>query len=112
MRRIQHTKRATIELFFSFLFVSRSRVAVTEGERDQAVAAVGQLSDKTDSLEEQLDKLGRLLEEARDRLSKKAQQLEHAEVSTCTCFIMTSRVMHHGVTYHTSYRAPGIDCDI
>ena len=60
----------------------RSRVAATEGERDAAVAAVKQLSDKTDSLEEQLDKLARLLEEARERLDEKAQQLEHAEVRT------------------------------
>ncbi len=59
----------------------RSRLAATEGERDQAVEAVGQLKGKTDSLEEQLDKLGRLLEEARERVSEKAHQLQHAEVT-------------------------------
>lgn len=58
----------------------RSRVAAVEGERDQALEAVGQLSAKTDSLEEQLENLGRLLEEARERVSEKAQQLQHAEV--------------------------------
>ncbi|CAM9261209.1 unnamed protein product, partial [Ectocarpus sp. 12 AP-2014] len=52
-----------------------------EVERDQALEAVGQLSAKTDSLEEQLQNLGRLLEEARERVSEKAQQLQHAERS-------------------------------
>lgn len=64
----------------AFCCVCRSRVEAAEAERDQAVEAVGQLASKTDSLEEQLDKLGRLLEEARERVSEKAQQLQHAEV--------------------------------
>lgn len=51
-----------------------------EGERDQALKAVGELSSKTDSLEEQLERLGRLLKEAQDRALDKAQQLQHAEV--------------------------------
>lgn len=41
---------------------------------------MGQLSEKTGSLEEQLENLARLLSEARGRLDEKAQQLEHAEV--------------------------------
>lgn len=69
--------RPTTDLpsLFRLLPRSRSRLATTEAERDRAVAAVQQLSDRTDSLEEQLDKLGRLLEEARERVSEKAQQL-------------------------------------
>lgn len=62
--------------------VCRSKVEVAETERDQAVEAVAQLASKTDSLEEQLENLGRLLEEARERVSEKAQQLQHAEVYT------------------------------
>lgn len=60
--------------------VCRSNVEAAEAERDQALEAVGQLASKTDSLEEQLENLGRLLEEARERVSEKAQQLQHAEV--------------------------------
>lgn len=51
-----------------------------EGERDQALKAVGELSSRTDSLEEQLERLGRLLKEAQERALDKAQQLQQAEV--------------------------------
>lgn len=60
---------------------TRSELVKTEGERDQALKAVGELSSRTDSLEEQLERLGRLLKDAQDRASEKARQLQDAEVS-------------------------------
>lgn len=78
-------KRRILSLLFVAFVVSllcRSKVKAAETERDQAVEAIGQLASKTDSLEEQLETLGRLLEEARERVSEKAQQLQHAEVGT------------------------------
>lgn len=59
-----------------------------EGERDQALKAVGELSSRTDSLEEQLERLGRLLEEAQERALDKAQQLQQAEVFKPTLVLL------------------------
>lgn len=64
---------------------TRSELVKTERERDQALKAVGELSSRTDSLEEQLERLGRLLKDAQDRASEKARQLQDAEVSP-SCF--------------------------
>lgn len=51
-----------------------------ETERDRALQAVGELSSKTDSLEGQLDRLGKLLKQAQDRVAEKTKQLIDAEV--------------------------------
>lgn len=51
-----------------------------ETERDRALQAVGELSSKTDSLEGQLDRLGKLLKQAQDRAAEKTKQLVDAEV--------------------------------
>lgn len=51
-----------------------------ETERDRALQAVGELSSKTDSLESQLDRLGKLLKQAQDRVAEKTKQLIDAEV--------------------------------
>lgn len=59
---------------------SRSVVKDAERERDQALEAVGELSAKTDALEEQLDSLGRLLKDAQERTSEKVKQLQDVEV--------------------------------
>lgn len=68
------------------LCCNSSRLEEVEGERDRALKAVGELSSKTDSLEEQLERLGRLLKEAQDRAFDKAQQLQRAEVFEPTLF--------------------------
>lgn len=62
------------------IIAHRLALASTAKERDQALEAVGELSSKTGSLEEQLDKLGRLLKEAQERTVDKARQLQEAEV--------------------------------
>lgn len=64
----------------------RSELVTLEGERDQALKAVGELSSRTDSLEEQLERLGRLLKEAQVRAHEKAKQLQDAEVSEALPF--------------------------
>lgn len=66
-----------------------------EGERDQAVEAVGELSSKTNSLEGQLERLGRLLKEAQDRALDKAQQLQHAEVFTLALTLLPQTATPH-----------------
>lgn len=58
----------------------RSTLTVTKEERDQALDRVGELSSKTDSLEEQVAKLCRLLQESQHRTAEKAKQVQDAEV--------------------------------
>lgn len=55
-------------------------MARAERQRDEALKAVGELSSRTDSLEQQVAKLGELLQESRQRTSEKAKQLQDAEV--------------------------------
>lgn len=65
--------------FARHVFRPRSTLVDVERDRDQALQAVGELSSRTDTLEEQLDKLGRLLKQAEERTAEKAKQLEHVE---------------------------------
>lgn len=92
---------ATAALSFSYfvyrgLCCNRSRLEEAEGERDQAVEAVAELSSKTGSMEEQLQGLGRLLKEAQDRALDKAQQLQHAEVCFYRIDLESTGTIGHG----------------